>query len=52
MRALQPHPTEVRWFGLDPFRSPLLGVSLLISIPQGTDMFHFPWFAPRYLCIQ
>ena len=27
LRALQPHHTEVWWFGLYPVRSPLLGVS-------------------------
>ena len=32
-------------FGLLPVRSPLLRKSLLISFPQGTEMFHFPWFA-------
>ena len=32
-------------FRLFPFRSPLLGESLLISFPQGTEMFQFPWFA-------
>jgi hypothetical protein len=32
-------------FGLFPFRSPLLRKSRLISFPQGTEMFHFPWFA-------
>ena len=32
-------------FGLFPVRSPLLGKSRLISFPQGTEMFHFPWFA-------
>ena len=26
-------------------RSPLLTESHLISLPQGTEMFHFPWFA-------
>ena len=31
--ALQPHRTEVRWFGLFPVRSPLLGESHLISFP-------------------
>jgi len=31
--------------GLVPVRSPLLGESRLISFPQGTEMFHFPWFA-------
>ena len=33
-------------FGLIPFRSPLLRESRLISLPQGTEMFQFPWFAP------
>ena len=28
-------------FGLLPVRSPLLGQSLLISVPAGTEMFHF-----------
>ena len=32
-------------FGLFPFRSPLLGESLLISFPAGTEMFHFPAWA-------
>lgn len=30
------------WFGLLPFRSPLLGKSLLFSSPPGTWMFRFP----------
>ena len=30
------------WFGLFPFRSPLLGESLLFSFPAGTKMFQFP----------
>ena len=34
-----------RRFGLCPFRSPLLGVSLLLSFPAGTKMFQFPAFA-------
>ena len=51
-KALQPQTTEVVWFGLFPVRSPLLGESQLISLPQGTEMFHFPWFAPHDLCIQ
>ena len=33
--------------GLFPFRSPLLRESRLISFPVGTEMFHFPTFAPR-----
>ena len=32
-------------FGLFPFRSPLLGESLLLSFPGGTKMFQFPPFA-------
>ena len=45
MPALQPLETEVCRFGLFPVRSPLLGESLLISFPLGTEMFHFPRFA-------
>ena len=40
------------WFGLFPVRSPLLGESLLISFPEGTEMFQFPSFTARGLCIQ
>ena len=32
-------------FGLFPVRSQLLRESLLFSLPQGTKMFQFPWFA-------
>ena len=32
-------------FGLLPVRSPLLGESLLFSLPRGTKMFQFPRFA-------
>ena len=52
MPALQPQTTEVGWFGLLPVRSPLLGESLLISFPLGTEMFHFPRFASTDLWIQ
>ena len=34
--VLQPHECVHPWFGLFPFRSPLLGESLLISFPAGT----------------
>ena len=34
-----------RRFGLFPVRSPLLGESLLFSLPAGTKMFQFPAFA-------
>ena len=40
-----PARPEPRWFGLDPVRSPLLGASLLFSLPPGTKMFQFPGFA-------
>ena len=43
---------QVLRFGLIPVRSPLLGESRLISSPAGTEMFHFPAFAPVRLCIQ
>jgi hypothetical protein len=45
MPALQPLMTEVIRFGLFPVRSPLLGESLLISLPLVTEMFHFTRFA-------
>jgi hypothetical protein len=40
------------WFGLFPFRSPLLRESLLLSLPVGTEMFHFPTLPPPALCVQ
>ena len=36
---------HVPWFGLFRVRSPLLTESLLISFPEGTEMFQFPSFA-------
>ncbi len=39
-------------FGLLPFRSPLLRESLLISLPPGTEMFHFPGFASLTYLVQ
>ncbi len=36
-------------FWLFPFRSPLLGESRLISVPQGTKMFQFPWYSLRHI---
>ena len=38
-------------FGLIRVRSPLLTESLLFSLPQGTEMVHFPWFASPRLCV-
>ena len=49
--ALQPHMVETTWFGLFPFRSPLLWESRLISFPPGTEMFHFPGSASSTLFI-
>ncbi len=34
--------THASWFGLIPFRSPLLRKSHLLSLPSGTEMFQFP----------
>ena len=39
-------------FSLLPFRSPLLRESRLLSLPAGTEMFHFPALPPAALCIQ
>lgn len=49
----QPLPgiTHIR-FSLIRFRSPLLPESRLFSLPAGTEMFHFPAFPPRTLCVQ
>jgi hypothetical protein len=45
-RVLQPQcRRNDNWFGLLPFRSPLLRESRLFSFPPGTEMFHFPGFA-------
>ena len=37
---------RIIWFGLFRVRSPLLAESRLISFPLGTEMVHFPRFAP------
>ena len=39
-------------FSLFRFRSPLLTESRLLSLPVGTEMFHFPTFPPLTLCVQ
>ena len=39
-------------FSLFRFRSPLLTESLLLSLPVGTEMFHFPTFPLPALYIQ
>jgi hypothetical protein len=43
---------HVHGLGSNPFRSPLLGVSLLLSLPPGTEMFQFPGFPVPALCVQ
>ena len=49
----QPLPGIARMrFGLIRFRSPLLPESRLFSLPEGTEMFHFPSFPPHCLCVQ
>ena len=39
-------------FRLSPVRSPLLGASLLFSLPQGTQMFQFPWLSLATVCVR
>ena len=34
------------------FRSPLLAESRLLSLPVGNEMFHFPTFPPRTVCVR
>ena len=46
-----PRRPEPPGFGLFPGRSPLLGESLLFSLPAGTKMFQFPAFASIKLWI-
>ncbi len=48
---LQPRRQSLR-FGLFRFRSPLLTESHSFSFPQGTEMFHFPWYGVAALCIE
>ncbi len=61
-RQLKPTPTTPpaqplpgithKRFSLIQFRSPLLPESRLFSLPEGTEMFHFPSFPPHCLCVQ
>ena len=47
MRSYNPElPVKVARFGLFRVRSPLLTESWLFSFPLGTEMVHFPRFAP------
>ncbi len=41
-----------RRFRLFRVRSPLLAESRLLSLPRGTEMFHFPRFPEPALCVQ
>ena len=51
--SLSHNPTRLDgWFRLFPFRSPLLGKSLLLSLPPATKMFQFAGFARSCLYIQ
>ena len=45
-------PVQAPVFRLFRVRSPLLTESRLFSLPQGTEMFHFPWCRSEALCIQ
>ena len=42
---------QILWFGLFPFRSPLLRKSSFLSPPAGTQMFQFPASPFHTLCI-
>jgi hypothetical protein len=42
VRPTTPPEPKLRRFGLFPFRSPLLRESRFLSLPPGTEMFHFP----------
>ncbi len=42
---------QARWFGLFPFRSPLLRESNFLSLPAGTKMFQFSASTFDTLCI-
>ena len=44
-------PIPKNWFGLFPFRSPLLRESIFLSFPPATKMFQFTGFLSLLLCI-
>ena len=53
MRVHTPARPKPRWFGLIPFRSPLLGESPeVVSFPPATEMFQFAGFASLHLCVR
>ncbi len=43
---------QALWFGLFPFRSPLLGESIFLSAPAANEMFQFTACSVNNLCIQ
>ena len=49
IKVLQPQ--SVDWFGLFPFRSPLLRESIFLSFPPVTKMFQFAGLLSQQLCI-
>ena len=48
----RPQAITPTWFGLFPFRSPLLRESIFLSLPQATKMFQFACLPPTHLWIQ
>lgn len=44
-------PQSIDWFGLFPFRSPLLGKSIFLSFPPLTKMFQFSGLLSVQLCV-
>ena len=48
----RPQAITPRWFGLIPFRSPLLRESRFLSLPRATKMFQFARLPPTHLWIQ
>src|SRR5713226_7686412 len=52
LRPTTPKEPKPFRFGLVRVRSPLLSESLLLSFPPGTEMVHFPGFAPPAYLIQ
>ena len=48
----RPQAITPTWFGLIPFRSPLLRESIFLSLPRATKMFQFARLPPLHLWIQ
>ena len=49
---LGPQAITLAWFGLVPFRSPLLRESRFLSFPPATKMCHFAGLPSSALCVQ